>query len=134
MFGGPDGISVEGRGSGGALINMGLGMQYYFCKRSLTRPFVGLQLGVVVAAAKGGTGGFTLSRGRFEDIRTNTERFGTAELSVGLSHRFTPVFVTQFKVAYRQTNLADEIGGIKSHGATSEYLQLQLVKKGNKKK
>lgn len=133
MFGGPDGISVEGRGSGGALINLGVGMQYYLAKKSATRPFVGLQVGVVIAVAKGGTGGFTLSRGRFEDLRTDTERFGAAELSLGLSHRFTPVFITQCKVAYRQTNLADEIGGIESPGGPSISLQLQFVLKGNQK-
>jgi hypothetical protein len=122
-----NGINVEGTGSGGIMFSMGMGLRYHFIKNSITRPYLGLQVGAMIAGVKGGTGGFSTSNGNFERSSTLRERYTYASLMTGFTHRFSPGFMSDFNMGYTKASESSNIGGIISPGGFSFKLILQFI-------
>ena len=80
-IGGPNGIQVEGSGSGGAMVNVGIGGKYFFNVGAFTRIYTGLKLGIIKAVAEGGSGGFTLAQGQYQQtIKLAGQQLGAAHV------------------------------------------------------
>lgn len=132
-IGGPNGIQVEGSGSGGAMINIGVGGRYFFSFFPFTRPYVGLKIGRIKAVAEGGNGGFNPGQGRYQETTRLSRNYNYGNINLGLGHRFTPGFMFDYNLGYLYTNKEDNIGGILSPGGLTTSLTLQfLIGIGNK--
>lgn len=131
-FGGPNGISAEGSGNGGALFNIFLGSTYYLSKRN-TRPYIGVEVGLMQLIARGGTGSFTLSTGMDEEVNELNSRLFSAQTLLGISHRVSPVFLIDYNVGYTKTTKTEPIGGITSVTGFTSTLTLQFILNSGKK-
>ncbi len=126
-IGGTNGISVEGQGNGGALLNFNLGAKYYFNAKRYTRPYVGMELGTMRLLAKGGSVNFSFNSGREDNIDELRASLGVAQLLLGITHRAAPGFMLDFNVGYTGTSKGDPVGGITSANGVTTSISLQFI-------
>lgn len=132
-FGGPNGIEAEGRGSGGAMINVGIGGKYFFNIAPYTRFYSGLKLGLIRAVAVGGEGGFNLAQGQYQQTIRQSRNYTYGNILFGTAHRFSPKLMIDFNMGYLQASRSGSLGGIISPGGVTSTLALQfIIGKGNK--
>ena len=130
---GNNGIQVDGYGSGGAMINFGLGGKYHFYLSPFSRLYTGLKLGRIKAVAEGGTGGFTQSQGRYQETTRFSHNYAYLNGTFGITHRFTPGFMIDFNLGYLMATDSQNIGGMHSPGGITSTLSLQFfIGKRNK--
>lgn len=130
---GSSGIQVEGSGSGGAMLNVGVGSKYFFNVAPFTRFYSGFKLGRIKAIAEGGTGGFTPGRGRYQETTRLTKSYTYGNAILGFTHRLTPGFMFDFNMGYLFATDSENIGGMLSPGGITSTLALQfIIGKGNK--
>jgi hypothetical protein len=112
---GSSGIQVEGSGSGGAMLN------------------VGVKLGRINAIAAGGTGGFTPGSGRYQETTRLTRSYSYGNATLGCTHRLSPGFMVDFNLGYLHASRSERVGGILSPGGITSTLTLQfIIGKGNR--
>jgi hypothetical protein len=115
QVGGPNGIQVDGSGNGGAMVNLGIGGHYYLLNKATTRPYGSFKAGFVRAVAEGGTGGFTLQNGRFQETTRLSHSYRYVQPGIGITHRWVPGSMIDFHVGYLiSLSSSDNIGGITS--------------------
>ncbi len=132
-IGGPNGIQAEGSGSGGAMVNVGIGGKYFFKVGSFTRIYSGLKLGIIKAVAEGGSGGFNLTQGQYQQTIRQSRNYTYGNILFGLAHRISPKLIIDFNLGYLQASKAKDIGGIISPGGITSTLALQFILgKGNR--
>lgn len=132
-FGGPNGIAAEGRGSGGAMVNVGIGGKYFFNVAPYTRIYSGLKLGAIRAVAVGGEGGFTSGQGQFQETTRLIRNYNYGNVLFGFTHRLSPCFVVDFSMGYLHATSSRNIGGIVSPGGITSTLTFQfIIGKGNR--
>lgn len=130
---GSSGIQVEGSGSGGAMLNVGVGSKYFFNVAPLTRFYSGLKLGRINTVAEGGTGGFTAGSGRYQETTRLTRSYSYGNATFGFTHRLSPGFMVDFNLGYLHASRSELAGGILSPGGITSTLTLQLIiGKGNR--
>jgi len=130
---GSNGIQADGYGSGGAMVNFGVGGKYHFHLSPYSRLYTGVKLGQIKAIAEGGTGGFSQSQGRFQKTTRFSYNYAYFNGTLGITHRFTPGFMTDFNMGYLMATNSQNIGGILSPGGLTSTLSLQFfIGKGNK--
>lgn len=133
-FGG-SGLQVEGSGSGGAMLNIGLGTKYFFNVADFTRLYAGLKLGRIKLVAEGGEGGFTPGQGQFQKTIRLTKTYNYGNALFGVTHRLSPGVMVDFNIGYLQASKSDSVGGILSPGGITSTLTLQfIIGKGNQVK
>lgn len=134
-IGGPNGIQAEGSGSGGAMVNIGIGGKYFFNVGAFTRIYSGLKLGIIKAVAIGGSGGFTLAQGQYQQTIRQSRNYNYGNILFGLAHRFSPKLMIDFNMGYLHASRSKNIGGIISPGGITSTLALQfIIGKGNRVK
>ncbi|OJJ22471.1 hypothetical protein BKI52_07255 [marine bacterium AO1-C] len=124
---GSNGTQIEGKGSGGAMINLGLGGKYFLISQGFTRPYIGGKLGAIRAVAKGGKGGVTFGQGRFQEVSERKESYGYLGLSAGFTYRPVLGLMFDFNLGYLYTNQSDNIGGIVSPGGLTGTVTLHFM-------
>ncbi|HAS39564.1 MAG TPA: hypothetical protein DCS93_03755 [Microscillaceae bacterium] len=124
---GPNGTQIEGKGSGGAMINFGIGAKYFLLNQGFTRPYLGFKLGQIRAVAKGGKGGVTFGQGRFQEVNEQRASYGYLNLSAGFTHRPILGLMLDFNLSYSHTNQSESIGGITSPGGLTGTLTLHFM-------
>ena len=130
---GNNGIQVDGSGSGGAMVNVGIGGKYFFNVAPFTRLYSGLKLGAIRVEAEGGEGGFTLGQGQFQETTRLTRTYSYGNALFGLSHRLSPGLMVDFNTGILHASNSDSVGGILSPGGITSTLTLQfIIGKGNK--
>ncbi len=128
QFGGSGGISVEGQGSGGAMITVGIEGRYFFHEQSLTRPYAKLETGMVRAVAIGGEGGFTFGQGQFQNRRERRELYRYLQPGFGVSHRMARQAILDFNLSYLfSADRSRNIGGIESPGGITGTISFHFV-------
>jgi len=128
QVGGANGIQVEGSGNGGAMLNFGIGSQYYLLNKAITRPYGSLKVGFIRAIAEGGTGGFTLQSGRFQETTRLQHSYGYIQPGLGVAHRWAPGSMIDLHVGYLiSPESSDNIGGITSPGGIYGSLTFQII-------
>ena len=136
-FGGPDGISIEGEGSGGAMLTFGLEGRYFFLEKNFTRPYAKLEMGFVRALAVGGNGGFTVGGGQFQNRQERRERYRYVQPGIGFTHRLAKQAMLDFNISYLlSADRSRNIGGITSPSAISGTIGFHFIfaANGDKKK
>jgi hypothetical protein len=130
---GSNGIQADGYGSGGAMINFGVGGKYHFHLSPYSRLYSGVKLGRIKAVVEGGTGGFSQSQGRFQETKRFSSNYAYLNGTFGITHRFTPGFMIDFNLGYLMATNSQNIGGMLSPGGITSTLSLQFfIGKGNK--
>ncbi len=130
---GSGGIQVEGSGSGGAMLNVGIGSRYFLNVAPLSRLYAGLKLGRLKAVAEGGDGGFTLAQGQFKETTRLTSSYNYGNVLLGLTHRLSPGFIVDFNMGYLHASKSKPVGGILSPAGITSTLTLQfIIGKGNR--
>jgi len=128
QVGGPNGIQVDGSGNGGAMVNLGIGGHYYLLNKAITRPYGSLKVGFIRAIAEGGTGGFTLQQGRFQETTRLEQSYGYIQPGFGIAHRLAPGSMLDLHVGYLiSPDTSDNIGGITSPGGIYASLTFQII-------
>lgn len=130
---GSNGIQIEGKGSGGAFINLGLGAKYFLKHQAFTRPYVGIKLGGIRATAKGASGSFSFGQSSAQEVKERQTSYSYAQLSAGFAHRMAPGFMVDFNLGYTQTSQSANIGGVTSPGGISVAFSLQFILNARKK-
>lgn len=125
--GGPNGIDVEGQGNGGGMLNLGVVGRYFLVNTSATRPYLGLKVGQIYSLVEGGTGGFTLNRGQFQETQRLTATYSYGNLTLGFTHRLTLGFMVDLNAGYLHASSSSNIGGIMSPGGVTTTLTLQII-------
>lgn len=123
---GPNGIQVEGTGSGGLMIKTGVGLKY-FLNKGLTRPYVGFEMGNIKAIAKGGDGGFSSSSGQYQRTEELKRQYKFLEIVLGFNHRLATKSMFDFNISYLNTSKSENIGGILSPGGFNLSLGIHLL-------
>lgn len=132
-IGGPNGLQVEGSGSGGAMVNVGIGGKYFFNVGDFTRIYSGLKLGMIKAVAEGGSGGFTVAQGQYQQTIRQSRNYNYGNILFGLAHRLSPGLMIDINVGYLHASRSSNIGGIVSPGGITSTLSLQfIIGKGNR--
>ncbi|WP_194977034.1 hypothetical protein [Aquiflexum lacus] len=132
-IGGPNGIQAEGSGSGGAMVNVGIGGKYFFNVGAFTRIYSGLKLGIIKAVAVGGSGGFTLAQGQYQQTIRQSRNYNYGNILFGLAHRLSPRLMIDINMGYLHASRSKNIGGIISPGGITSTLALQfIIGKGNR--
>ena len=121
------GVSVEGSGNGGGMLNWGLNGKYYLVGDQLTRPYVSGTVGVLNARAAGGEGGFSSDQGSFQDFNELRERYGYLQLTGGVIHRLAPITMLDFNIGYTISNQSDPIGGMTSPGGFTSNVSFHFI-------
>lgn len=130
---GNNGIRADGSGSGGAMLNGGIGAKYFFNVAPFTRLYAGLKLGKIKAVAEGGEGGFTSGQGQFQNTTRLIRTYNYGNALLGLTHRLSPGFMVNFNIGYLHASNSETMGGILSPGGITSTLTLQfIIGKGNK--
>ena len=124
---GANGTQIEGKGSGGAMLNFGLGTKYFLQSQAFTRLYLGVKLGRIQALAKGGKGGVTFGQGRFQEVNERKENYGYVNLSTGFTHRPVPGLMLDFNIGYLYTKQSESIGGMMSPGGFNSSLTLHFM-------
>ena len=125
-------INVDGSGSGGVMFNLGVLSKFFLPVGEFSRAYLGFKTGVIKAAAGGGEGGFSSSQGQFKEIRVLVRNFGYGNLTLGISHRPTPVVLLDLNAGYLLSSRTDNIGGIESPGGITATFSIQFVIGGAK--
>ena len=132
-IGGPNGIEAEGSGSGGVMLNVGIGGKYFFPIGPFSRIYSGLKLGIIKAVAEGGIGGFTLTQGQYQQTIRQSRNYSYGNIIIGLAHRLSPKLMIDFNMGYLHASRSRNIGGILSPAGITSTLALQLILgKGNR--
>lgn len=132
-IGGPNGIQAEGSGSGGAMVNVGIGGKYFFNIGVFTRIYSGLKLGIIKAVAEGGSGGFTLTQGQYQQTIRQSRNYNYGNILFGIAHRLSPKLMIDFNMGYLHASRSKNLGGIISPGGITSTLALQfIIGKGNR--
>ncbi|MCS4436886.1 hypothetical protein [Aquiflexum gelatinilyticum] len=126
-IGGPNGIQVEGSGSGGAMVNVGIGGKYFFNVGAFTRIYTGLKLGIIKAVAEGGSGGFTVAQGQYQQTIRQSRNYNYGNILFGLAHRLSPRMMIDINMGYLHASRSKNIGGIISPGGITSTLALQFI-------
>ncbi|MCR9013598.1 hypothetical protein [Aquiflexum gelatinilyticum] len=126
-IGGPNGIQVEGSGSGGAMVNVGIGGKYFFNVGAFSRIYTGLKLGIIKAVAEGGNGGFTLAQGQYQQTIRQSRNYNYGNILFGLAHRLSPRLMIDINMGYLHASSSRNIGGIISPGGITSTLALQFI-------
>ncbi len=133
QFGGPNGISIEGQGGGGAMITIGIEGRYFFKPEALTRPYVKIETGFINAVAIGGEGGFSSGAGQFQTLRERREQFRYLQPGFGLAHRMAKQAMLDFNLSYLfSADRSRDIGGINSPGGVTATIGFHFVFGRNK--
>lgn len=133
QFGGANGISIEGEGSGGAMITIGIEGRYMFREKELTRPYVKLEAGFIRALAVGGEGGFSVGQGQFQNRRELRESYRYLQPGFGLAHRLARQAMLDFNLSYLfSADRSRNIGGITSPGGMTMSVGFHFVFGSNK--
>lgn len=126
------GVNVKGSGSGGVMLNLGVLTRRYVSIGKYSRTYVGLKSGFIIAGAGGGTGGVNSSKGQYQEVNLIVRAYGYGNLTLGISHRLSPVIIADFNTGYMLTTRSSNIGGIESPGGVTAALSLQFVIGGGK--
>ncbi|MDW3191573.1 MAG: hypothetical protein R8G66_04390 [Cytophagales bacterium] len=132
QFGG-NGISIEGEGSGGAMITIGIEGRYIFKEKELSRPYVKLEAGFIRALAVGGEGGFSVGQGQFQNQRELRESYRYLQPGIGFAHRMARQAMLEFNLSYLiSADRSRNIGGITSPGGITASIGFHFVFGSNK--
>lgn len=129
---GPDGISAEGQGSGGAILVSSAGAKYLFKNNSRSTAYVSAKISRSSIIAKGGTS--SISGGsRDDDFRRLSDRLYAGELGLGLITRMNPGLILDFNTHYFRSSKGQSIGGIDNYTGLSFGLGMHfIINKGKK--
>ncbi|MGD1958943.1 MAG: hypothetical protein ACFB2Y_08800 [Fulvivirga sp.] len=130
---GSGGITAEGGGNGGLILNLNLAAKYFFSKWKYTKPYISAELGTINATAKGGKGTLSLSTRRDDIVNELSTRYATGHLLLGMNHRYTPGFILDFNIGYLVTPKEEPVGGIVSPGGITTSATMQFVLNPRKK-
>lgn len=123
---GANGLTAEGRGNGGAEMNLRLITQYFLKQDGFTRPYVRLALGRVNLAARGGE--ISVQGGQRDgELNEIDSKLGSLQVAGGVNHRASPGFAIDWYLGYTATNQIAPVGGIVSTGGWNTALSLQFI-------
>jgi len=126
-FGGANGITAEGTGNGGVLLNLHTGASYYFKRWNYIGLYTSAEIGAARLVAKGGEGSFSLFGGQSQEVREEIATVFSGRMSLGFSYRPNPILMIDIKSGYQYTAETGPIGGITSPGGLITAFSLQFV-------
>ena len=132
-FGGPGGINVQGRGSGGVILGLGIESRFFINEAEKTRPYISAMIGPNVLVAKGGTGGLVGSI-RESNMESRTKGMARAQLGVGIIHRPSNGVLLDIKAGYTRTSGFEPVGGVEALNNIHLAVGMQFVINTGKRK
>lgn len=124
---GSNGISGEGQGNGGLILDLTGYAKYTVINWGTNRIHAGVELGAINLIARGGEVSFSAFSGRNENIRTRRARLFSAQLLTGFTHRFSPVLMSDISLGYTHTSETESIGGIIAARGFTSSISLKFI-------
>lgn len=129
------GGNIEGKGSGGLVLDLHISAKYFFDVWEYTRPYAGLELSSFNLTAKGGELSISsLSSSQSPDVNEQKASFNAGQILAGITHRAAPGLMLDFNMGFSRANERDPIGGITSIGGFNTSLTFQFILNHGKNK